>query len=125
MGEELDIKVVLAMGWKPRTVSEQPFGDGTFVLYDGPGGECMQPGVSWKVSESIAAAWQVVKWMEQHDPPYLLGLAHHIQECEAWFTVSISHPEFNTRQYGRIAPAAPEAICLAFLAAMGVEWRED
>ena len=121
MSKELDVRVVVEMGWKPRTVSEQPFGDGTFIVYDGPGGECMQPGVTWKLSEEIAKAWKVVEWMNREKKWIVQVNALWDGSAEAEIYTDAGTPS----HWRDVADAdsengASEAICLAFLAAMEV-----
>ncbi len=95
--------------------SDEPEWDEDPVLGHYPG--CFD--VVSEYSADIAAAWRVVEWMEKvHEPSYMLVLAHHIDEWAAWFSVPINHPEYNTRQYGWMAPTECEAICRAFLKAM-------
>ena len=134
MSRELDARVARAMGW---TLWGDFYPVNAWIGSDGlTTGYCDQPWMEddlewygdlpsmisglgvWAPSTDIAAAFQVVEWMEQRTPSHMLALARHIDEWAAWFSVPLHHPEYNTRQYGRLAPTAPEAICLVFLAAM-------
>lgn len=116
MSEELNIRVAKALGWTPRTVSEYPFGDGTFVVYDGPNGECLIPGgCNWKFSEEWDKAAHVVQVLR-------CGYRGHVAAVIKMTVLDCLGPDCEVEIYGpdiaRVhahAQEMPEAICLAFL----------
>ena len=106
MSRELDIKVAEAMGClEPPYISTKV-------------------AVVWQsvnvpyFSTDIAAAWQVVKWMIT-GKPWECYVEHQLN---GWFC-TFSHP--GALPGKACALYAPEAICLAFLRAMDIEWSGD
>jgi len=70
----------------------------------------------WSPTYDIAAAFDVVEQMSTRF--WFLGLRRHIGEWEAYFTLPINDPDFNTQQFGACAISAPLAICRAAYAAL-------
>jgi hypothetical protein len=112
---ELDVQVAEALGWKSRTVSEYPFGDGTFVVYDGPNGECMYPDGSY--FSDIGATQRIEDWIA--DQPGALWARYVQALCSV-------HLQDNTPERGdtdealwwMLIRSTPAQRCRAFLAAV-------
>ena len=108
-GRELDVAVAEARGWTKRIVSNQPFSDAVFTLYDGPNGECLHLDEQGGPAYDIAAAW---------------GLVHElIRDCsadvyvsnEVWWECLFATPIWKGGH--ATGPTAPIAICRAYLEA--------
>lgn len=136
MTREIDALVTEAMGWTEihehllwSFESDLDFGKGQIIGRDS--------NRKWRVlpplSSSIAAAWQVVEWMNKHKLHVQVEAYSNYNEDGTIRSPGASveiysdkgHPSYWYDVADADADTAPEAICLAFLKATGVELGSD
>lgn len=83
------------------------------------------PRILARYSENIAAAYQVVGWMNRDRKWIVQIIALWDGGAEVEIYSDQGHPSHWFDVADADADTVPEAICLAFLKAHGVDWREE
>ena len=122
MSHELDTKVAEAMGWQIANISIQSH-DAIWVWADAE----MHPWLPvhlWKPSTDWWCAGQVVEYVRMQAyagrTAFIDAMMDLYAEQAHWFPPE--SPWQNPFHWLLIQADVPEAICLAFLRAMGIEW---